>query len=259
MPHDGSAQDTDQIPTNMRLLLLLEEVARSGEPVTPTEVNSHLGLPKPTVHRLFRRLEEEGFVERDLDGRSYSAGERLRRMSADALSSRQIRMTRSIILKKLAGEIGETCNISVPDRDDMVYIDRVETKWPLRIQLPTGARVPFHCSASGKMYLASLNPRMFRTYVANADLTSYTIRTKTDPDALSEEIRQIRGQGYATEDQEFLEGMAAIAVPLQAGSGRLLSALTIHAPVQRQQLSDLIKHLPQMKEAAERLRALVVN
>ena len=40
----------ETIPTNLRLLLVLEEVAKSGVPVTPTDVNASLGLPKPTIH-----------------------------------------------------------------------------------------------------------------------------------------------------------------------------------------------------------------
>ena len=70
---DASHSDKT-IPTNLRLLLLLEEVARVGVPMTPTAANEVLGLPKPTVHRLFHRLEEEGFLQRDIDGRSYAGG-----------------------------------------------------------------------------------------------------------------------------------------------------------------------------------------
>ena len=63
----------DTIPTNLRLLFVLEELANSGVPMTPTEINQKLKLPKPTIHRLFSTLESEGFLQREIDGRAYSA------------------------------------------------------------------------------------------------------------------------------------------------------------------------------------------
>jgi IclR family acetate operon transcriptional repressor len=74
------AHEKAQIPTNLRLLLLLEEVSRAGVPVTPADLTDALGLPKPTVHRLFNTAEEAGFLQRDIDGRSYGPGPRLRRL-----------------------------------------------------------------------------------------------------------------------------------------------------------------------------------
>ena len=100
-------QTSDSIPTNLRLLIVLEEVARVGVPVTPTEVNAQLGLPKPTIHRLFATLEDEGFLQRDIDGRAYSPGRRLRGMATGVLSSLRIRAARLAILRKLGDLVGE--------------------------------------------------------------------------------------------------------------------------------------------------------
>ena len=94
---DDQARD-GQIPTNLRLLLVLEALAEAGSPVTPTEVNQTLGLPKPTIHRLFATLEAEGFIQREIDGRGYSPGSRLRIMSAGIMSSLRIRTARQAIL-----------------------------------------------------------------------------------------------------------------------------------------------------------------
>jgi DNA-binding IclR family transcriptional regulator len=254
------ASDTDKtIPTNLRLLLLIEEIARVGVPVTPTAVNETLGLPKPTIHRLFHRLEEEGFLQRDIDGRSYSAGQRLRKISVNVLSSARVRTLRLTVLNALTEDVGETCNIAAPDRTGMVYLDRVETKWPLRIQLPIGTTVPFHCTASGKLYLSSLEPRMLAKYVSTAMLDAHTSRTLTDPDALRDAITKIRENGYSTDDEEFMEGMVAVAVPIRDDLGRLMSTLSLHAPVQRKSMSDLIGHLDRLRTAAQDLSELVLR
>lgn len=255
----GDLSDKQTIPTNMRLLLLLEEVAAIGVPVTPTEINNKLGLPKPTIHRLFATLEAEGFLQRDLDGRSYSPGGRLRRMSVQVLSSLRIRAARLAVLNALAVEVGETCNIATPDRDAMIYLDRVETKWPLRIQLPIGTSVPLHCTASGKMYLSSLQPSHLTQYLNAAPLETRTDQTMTTPEALAVEMAQIKKQGYATDNAEFMDDMIAIAVPILDGHNRLISTLSIHAPSQRITLEQMHTHLPLMHATAAKLSQLVLE
>lgn len=247
------------IPTNLRLLLLLEEVANTGVPVTPTVVNNCLGLPKPTVHRLFSTLEAEGFLQRDLDGKSYSPGRRLREMSVGVLSSLRIRTARVAVLSELAAQVGETCNIATPDRDCMLYLDRVETKWPLRIQLPVGSSVPLHCTASGKMYLSSLQRGHREQYLAAATLQKMTPATMTDPDQLNTSLDQIRDQGYSIDNEEFLEDMVACAVPIVDARGRLVSTLSIHAPTQRMSLVTMCGYVPLMHDIAAKLTRLMLD
>ncbi|WP_372886425.1 IclR family transcriptional regulator [Shimia sp.] len=245
------------IPTNLRPLLVLEAMASAGVPITPTEVNQSLGLPKPTIHRLFATLEAEGFIQREIDGRSYSPGRRLRGLSTGILSSLRIRTSRVAILTRLAEQVGETCNLALPDRDAMVYLDRVETKWPLRIQLPIGTRVPFYCTASGKMYLSSLDSRHLRSYARAAALTARTGATITDPEALIAEVQQVRRCGHATDAGEFMEGMIAVAVPILDPNGRLVSTLSIHAPEQRLSLAAALGHLEVLKDTARQLSGLL--
>lgn len=254
---EGDGKET--IPTTLRLLLVIEQIAEAGVPVTPTDVNAHMGLPKPTIHRLFSTLEEENFVQRDLDGRTYSPGPRLRRMAGGILSSLRIRTARQAILRRLSREIGETCNIALPDRDAMTYVERVETEWPLRIQLPIGTRVPFYCTASGKMYLASLARNHLGKYLAATDLERRTPNTITDRAALMNEIETVRRQGYALDREEFMDSMIAIAVPVLDVNERLMVTLSFHAPSQRFDPDRAMAWLPSLRAAAEDLSKLVTQ
>lgn len=253
----GPEEGGGNIPTNLRLLLVLEEVARVGVPVTPTDVNTVIGLPKPTIHRLFATLETEGFLQRELDGRSYTPGRRFRKLSTNVLSSLRVRTARLAVLNALAEQIGETCNIAVPDRDAMVYLDRVETKWPLRIQLPIGTHVPFYCTASGKMYLSTLNEAHLEPYLGAALLEARTPATITDRARLREEIVLTRERGYAQDAEEFMVGMIALAVPINDDQGRLLSTLSFHAPTVRLTLDQAYSHLDALRHAAQELSRLV--
>jgi DNA-binding IclR family transcriptional regulator len=250
-------ENSGQIPTNLRLLLLLEEVAKVGVPVTPSVVNEALGLPKPTIHRLFATAEAEGFLQRDIDGRSYSPGRRMRHLSINTLSSERVRTVRLAILKSLAVAVGETCNLAIPERDGMFYLDRVETHWPLRIQLPVGTEVPFHCTASGKMYLSSLRPDYLARFLKNYVLEQQTDKTITDPKRLHEELEITRERGYSTDNEEFMPGMTAIAVPIMDNRGSLLSTLSLHAPDQRRHVPEVVEYLDLLQDAATELAAIV--
>ncbi|WP_264212307.1 IclR family transcriptional regulator [Leisingera thetidis] len=256
MAADAPDKKEGQIPTNLRLLVLLEEVARRGVAVKPAEMIEAMGLPKPTVHRLMQTAEAEGFLQRDLDGRAYGAGPRLRQLALSIVSSEHLRTARLSILKSVAEELGETCNLAIPDREGMIYLDRVETKWPLRIQLPIGSQVPFHCTASGKMYLSSLKPSVLEAVLRACPLEAATRQTCTDPDALAGELKTIRDRGYSTDDEEFIAGMVAVAVPVRDARNRLMATLSIHAPVQRRSLQDLTAFLPSLQKAAKELAEL---
>ena len=248
---------TDTIPTNLRLLMVIEEIARAEGPVTPTVVNEALGLPKPTIHRLFTTLEDEGFIQPDLEGRGFSPGPRLRAMAGGILSSRRVRTARQAILQTLSREIGETCNISLPARDAMIYLERMETEWPLRIQLPIGTRVPFYCTASGKMYLSSLSSAHLRAYLDATPLEARTLNTITNRAALAEEIADVRRQGYALDREEFMTDMVALAVPVVDAGGRLMATLSFHAPTQRFDAERAVACLGTLRGAADALSRMI--
>lgn len=177
----------------------------------------------------------------------------------NVLSSLRIRAARLAVLNALANEVGETCNVATPDRDSMIYLDRVETKWPLRIQLPVGTAVPLHCTASGKMYLSSMQPSHLEQYLNAVKLDKQTAHTITSVTELGAELRTIQEQGYSTDNEEFMEDMVACAVPILDGRGRLVSTLSIHAPTLRMSLAEVRTHVPLMHETAAKLTKLLLE
>jgi len=256
MPDDLQKSKETQIPTNLRLLLVVEEIAKAGTPLKPMQLSAALGLPKPTIHRLLQTAEAEGFLQRDLDGRSYGPGLRLRQIAVHTMSSERLRTGRLAILKAVAEEIGETCNLATPDREGMTYLDRVETIWPLRIQLPIGTQVPFHCTASGKMYLSTLRDSTLEAVLNSRSLEGLTEKTIITSDALRAELAETRKRGYSQDDEEFMLGMTAVAVPVIDSTGRLMATLSVHAPGQRHSIANLIQFLPNLKDAAGKLSDL---
>ncbi len=241
----------------MRALTLLETIAARGTPATPTQLNEALDLPKPTIHRLCATLEEFGFLQKSLDGRGLTVGPRLRAIAQNALlSSEQLFLIRAI-LEKISDTVGETANITVPDFNRMRYLDRVETQWPLRLQLPVGSQVPLHCTASGKLYLSSLDTAVRHKILQALQLEKLTVNTITDADALERELVRIEETGISTDNEEFIEGMVAVAVPVNSPDGRLIATLAIHAPIVRMSMDQALSWVPDLRAAAAQLSEIV--
>ncbi len=260
MPDESQSEGRKaQIAPNLRLFAIIEEIAKAGVPVTPVALSQAIGIPVSTLHRLLATAEEEGLLQRDVDGRSYGPGRRMRNISANILSSQRLRTERMLVMKALAETVGETCNLAAPGRYGMVYLDRVETHWPLRIQLAVGTQVPFHCTASGKMYLSSLRSDKLNRILKWLELERHTDSTITDQEELKDELKTTRQRNYATDSQEFMVGMCALAVPIRDSEGRLLSTLSIHAPEQRYDIASLTNQLPEIQRAALRIEELCVR
>lgn len=249
----------DTVPRSLRTLLILEEVARVGVPMTPTEINRSIGLPKQTLHRMFAVLEEEGFLQREFDGRAFSPGPRLRAMSIGTMSSVRARASRLAVMNALSSKIGETINLVVPDRLNMIYLDRVETNWPLRIQLPIGTQVPFHCTASGKLYLSTLANHRLNPIINAGGFKKMAKGTITSPKKLAAEINRIRGVGFSQDNEEFIDGMVAIATPVSDANGRMVASLALHAPTPRMSIDEALTHIDELRAAAKELSAILAD
>ena len=246
--------DTDRIPTNLRTLLMLETLSKAGKAITATEFNQGLDLPKQTLHRLVTTLEREGYIIRDPGGKQFRPSRKLRGIATGLLNASFSHIVRHQILQRVAQATGETVNFVVPETDGMQYQDRVETNWAFRIQLPVGSSVPFHCTASGKVFLASLRKKDRMALVQSLNLDQFTQNTRTTPDALLREVDFCRKNGFATDDQEFMDGMVAIAVPVVDGDGQFVGALATHGPVQRMNLDQAKNRRHDLWTGAEQLQ-----
>ena len=240
----------------LRLLEILEGIAQADRPQSATDLNEVLRYPKATIHRLCGVLEREGFLERQLDGKRLIPGPRLASMVQGVLSHERYRIPRHAILKRLSEEIGETCNIALPKGSEMVYFDRVQTHWPLQMQLPVGSEVPLYCTSAGKVYLSSFLPKRRALVVQRLTLEQRTPQTITDPVTLEQELETISKRGYSTDNEEFIEGMVCVGVPITDERNRLFATLSFHAPTSRMSLKEATTFVPTLLDAAEQLSQL---
>lgn len=238
---------------SIRVIALLEEIAAADAPLTANEIAERTDLPKATVYRLCDQLLEGGLIQRQVSGRGFICGPTLVRLARSVDANQLQYSARRATLERVAREIGETCNLTVPDRLSMNYWDRVETEWPLRLQLPIGTTVPLHATASGKLFLASLPHQRRQQMLEELALEPCTENTLIDLSVLSEHLDDIAAQGYSLDNEEFIQDMVAIAVPITDAAGRFVAALAAHAPSIRMTPEIAMSYLPNLYDAAARL------
>ena len=243
-----SVQTTSAV--SERALLLLEIIAKADEPPTLNELVTLLQLPKATTHRFIALLEKLGFAQRTSDGRRYEIGPRLAALATDAMRHSFQSAPRRAILAALVNEVGETCNIPMLDGTQLVYLDRVESDWPLQYRLKTGSHVPLHCTASGKLFLALAPATLRRALFGAGPLERHTPRTITSPDELEIELEKIRSTQIGIDNEEFIDGMSASAVPVLDSKGNICATVAVHGPTERLPLARAIELAPALKKAA---------
>jgi DNA-binding IclR family transcriptional regulator len=233
-----------------RALLLLEIIASTDDAPTLNELIAAAKLPKATVHRFAALLERLGFAQRSLDGKRYEVGHRLTSLAVQAMHRSFHTTHLRAILTTLVKEVGETCNITMLDGMKLVYLDRVESDWPLQYRLRVGSHVPLHCTASGKLFLSLTPPSLRQSLYQSGGLERHTPRTITTARGLETALARIGKTQVGTDNEEFIEGMTAIAVPIRDAKGRICATVAVHGPATRLSMKRATSLAPALRKAA---------
>jgi IclR family acetate operon transcriptional repressor len=243
----------------LRGLLILEKVAASSRALTVSDLLEELDIPKPTVHRIASQLEEAGYLQYEPNNKRLTIGSRLKNIGFDVLTNRVSTAPRRAILRALSEEIEETCNCTMLDGGHTIYFDRVESDWPYRIDLKIGSHLPLHCTASGKLFLAHMPANQRKKLISAAPLKQYTERSITDRVQLEAELKLIKRNGIGVDDEEFVPGMVALAVPVFNAKNEICFTVAVHAPAIRKSLALLRQYIPSLRRAAASMSALYDN
>lgn len=234
----------------VRAFRVLEVLAQHADGCQLAELVAAVDLPKQTVHRLVEQLTLAGLLLREPGTRRLQLARRVERFALDALMNGPGRGERHAILSAVVESTGETCNLTALAGTDIVYLDRVETSWPLRMLLAPGSHVPLHATSSGKL-LVSLLPKAQRDrLLAQMTLRGYTETTITDREKLEQELEATRSRRIGINRAEHLRGLYGVAVPVMIDRQRACAAVALQAPAGRMSMDDLLAHVPRLREAA---------
>jgi IclR family transcriptional regulator, acetate operon repressor len=238
-----------------KALAVLQAVADYPQGIGLPDLAARLGMPRQTVHRVLGQLRDSGLLLRDPVRERFSVGPRLIQLSLSALGPNNPWPPVREALRDLVDHLGETCNIGVLEGLEYIYVDRIESKWPLRIHLEVGYRAAVNCIAGGKVLLASLEPDLRARLLRSRKLVSRTSRSITSVERLEEDLEKVRARGYGTSNEENFDGIVAIAVPILDAKGRVVAALTMHGPLPRVSMQSCEACLPHLRQGAQRIAA----
>ena len=217
--------------------LLIHVIEASNPPLLSQLALAH-ELPKSTTSRLLGALERMGLVQRDRAG-AYLPGSVLTRFARQRNHELDLSMRMRPVLETLAEKTGETANLAIAGNGYVELIDQVDGRYLLGATNWVGTKVPYHCSALGKILLAYGTVK-----IPSGRLEKRAPRTITRRPSLLLELELVRRQGFASIKDELEEGLVAVAAPIRDSDGNVIGAISVSGPTPR--ISD--KQIPGLGE-----------
>ena len=236
-----------------RAFAILEEVARHREGVGLAELSKRVGLHNSTTFHLARTLVSRGYLRQEKESKRYRIGRPLFALAASALDEIEMVNVATPVLEDLSRVSGESSHFAVRMGDAIVVIARTGGAGAFQLTDRVGVVRPAHCTALGKIILASLRPDQLQRFLARVELTPSTEKSVTDAKVLLREIEEIRTTGIAFDDGEFNTEVRCIAVPVMDFTGQVIGALGISGPIWRMSNQALQAHAKAVRLAANRL------
>jgi len=233
-----------------RALQILECFDDEHPEMGVSEIAQAVDLHKATTHRIVTTLLNFGYLERALDGQRYRLGLRLTELGYKAIRRLDLRREALWYMNQLSQKWGETCDLSIFDQGDVFYIEMVPGSHALTITAAVGQRLPVHCTASGKLFLAYL-PSQVLEDILSKPLKTYTKNTLSSAEDLRQQLNLVRQQGYAFDDEEFETGIRAVACPIFDRTGKIIAAISIPSPASRMMLGRVPEIARGLAEATQ--------
>jgi DNA-binding IclR family transcriptional regulator len=254
---DDDAEDRQRVGVQSlgRAFAILEEVARHREGIGLAELSKLVGLHNSTTFHLAKTMVSLGYIRQEKDSKRYRIGRPLFALAASALDEIEMVNVAKPVLEELSRETGESSHFSVRMGDAVVVIARTGGPGAFQLADRVGVVRPAHCTALGKVILASLRDDQLNRFLQRVELKPSTEKSITDIPALLREIAEVRRTGVAFDEGEFNLEVRCIAVPVKDFTGQIIGALGISGPIWRQSNQAQQAKAKMLQAAAGRLSA----
>lgn len=222
--------------TLVKGLHLLEALIRAERPCSLTELAVACELSKSNAHRLLRTLEHCHYLRQDPESKAYEPTLRVWELGVRVFRRLDFRTVAADHLRRLADLTGESVHLSTLDDNEVLYIDKVESRHAVRAFIGIGDRAPAYCTATGKAMLAFMPPPAVEE--ATRTMQRFTPLTPIDRTRLDADLERIRVQGYAITGGEWRVGVVGIAAPIRSADGVVVGGVGIAGPEARMRQAD---------------------
>jgi len=229
----GGERQGETVQSVARALTLLDALGDSRGEVGIAELSKQVGFHVSTAHRLLATLIAQGYARQNPETGRYGLGAKALHLAESYLGKMDLRGVVHPLLERLSHETGETANLVILDGREVLYLDKVESPQSLRIFSRIGRRAPLHCTAAGKVLLASRPWPEAQRMLGKDSLERYTPRTILSLESLRRELDAIRTEDVALDREECEEGATCIATAVRNARGETVAAMSISGPTLR--------------------------
>ncbi|QPC41914.1 helix-turn-helix domain-containing protein [Kaustia mangrovi] len=255
VPSKEVLRASGQVQSLSRALKLLNALSHHPQGLSLSEVAHEVGLPTSTAHRLLTTLQNERYVRFDTERSAWLIGVQAFRVGSAFVRSRDLVATARPYMRRLMEQSGETVNLAIADRGEVVYLAQVECHKMMRAIAGPGGRARLHCSGVGKAILAFVDESDARRIVSGLDLRRETPNTRDSVAALEADLATVRTRGYAIDDEETAIGLRCVASIVFDEHSEAIAALSISGPTAR--ITD--QRIPVLGEAVKAIAAEITG
>lgn len=232
------------VQTTARVLEALRELDGAGV----TELATHLGVAKATVHSHLATLVDNEFVVKR--GDEYCVSLRFVDFGEYAKTSVDIYEITKTEVDRLAEETGEVAQFMVEEHGKGVYLHKVSGQNAIQTASYTGNRKDLHCTALGKAILSQLPKARVDEIIDKTGLPRRTANTVSTREELFDELAEIREENVSFDDEEILQGLRCVAAPIHHSNSEIQGAISISGPTSRFKGDQFRVELPEIVRGA---------
>jgi len=221
------------IASVIKAIDVINHIAQSEIELGVTEISEDLGMGVSATYHLLNTLRETGIIEQNDRTKKFKLSLKLWQIGMLAYGQNHISITLKPYLKKLREITGETANLTVLDKDHIVYIAQDESDKPIKMFTKTGASAPLHCTGAGKVLLAYQNEEKQNSIINQLELNKFTENTITDKNKLIKKLDEIKKQGYGFDEEERNVDVFCIGAPVFDINNDIMACVSISGPKSR--------------------------
>lgn len=237
------------IKSAIKVFHLLEVLVNNGK-LSLSELSRLTGYGKSTTQRIVNTLKYLKYINQDPITLEYFPSIKLYELGNSVINTISIKNIARPYLLQLYNELNETINLGIVNDKNVVYLDKFVSKSPLKAEQELGIEFPIYCSALGKAIAAFSNKK----FSFKGEYIQYTENTIISDEELYKELSKIREQGYALDNEEYVNGLICIAVPILNSTGNPVAAISVSIPTIRFETDKIDYYVYTLKDYANKIR-----
>ena len=234
IPSKEALRASGQVQSLSRALKLLNALSYQPQGLSLSELAQEVGLPNSTAHRLLTTLQNERYVRFDGERSAWMIGVQAFRVGSTFVKSRDLVTIARPYMRRLMDISGETVNLAIADRGEIIYLAQVETQKMMRAIAGPGGRAKMYCSGIGKAMLAFIDPNGRNAgQLEQIEFRRETSKTIMSLEALTHDLQETRKRGFAIDDEENAIGLRCVASVIFDEFGEPAAGLSVSGPSAR--------------------------